>query len=148
MARDPLAAKMSFTSLDETEFLEPEDPIVIVGMGKYPIVYLIQHRPIWSSFDWFLSDSLSSKDFWKMLLQERSGQCEIPKERLNIEGFYPPESDRAGLINTRGGYFLPEDVRQFDNEFFGLNNIEAMYMDPQQRKLLEVVYKSLEGRPG
>ena len=30
----------SFRSLDETEFLEPEDPIVIVGMGKYPVVNL------------------------------------------------------------------------------------------------------------
>ena len=79
-----------------------------------------------------------------MLLQGRSGQCEIPKERFNIEGFYHPESDRAGLINTRGGYFLQEDVRQFDNEFFGINNIEAMYMDPQQRKLLEVVYECFE----
>ena len=30
----------SLTSLDETESLEPEDPIVIVGMGKYPVVHL------------------------------------------------------------------------------------------------------------
>lgn len=30
----------SLTSLDGTEFLEPEDPIVIVGMGKYSVVYL------------------------------------------------------------------------------------------------------------
>ena len=79
-----------------------------------------------------------------MLLQKKSGQCNIPKERFNIEGFYHPEGDRAGLINTRGGYFLQEDVRQFDNDFFGINNIEAMYMDPQQRKLLEVVYECFE----
>jgi acyl transferase domain-containing protein len=43
-----------------------------------------------------------------------------------------------------GGYFINEDLRQFDNAFFGINNLEATYMDPQQRKLLEVVYEALE----
>jgi acyl transferase domain-containing protein len=47
-------------------------------------------------------------------------------------------------MNTAGGYFLQEDVRQFENNFFGINNLEATYMDPQQRKLLEVVYECLE----
>lgn len=42
-----------------------------------------------------------------------------------------------------GGYFINEDVRDFDNSFFGINNLEATYMDPQQRKLLEVVYECL-----
>ena len=43
-----------------------------------------------------------------------------------------------------GGYFLTEDVRHFDNDFFGINPMEATYMDPQQRKLLEVVYEAFE----
>jgi acyl transferase domain-containing protein len=43
-----------------------------------------------------------------------------------------------------GGYFLNEDVRDFENSFFGINNLEATYMDPQQRKLLEVVYECFE----
>ena len=45
---------------------------------------------------------------------------------------------------TKGGYFLQDDVREFDNGFFGINNLEATYMDPQQRKLLEVVFECLE----
>lgn len=45
----------------------------------------------------------------------------------------------------RGGYFLQdEDIRNFENEFFGINNMEAKYMDPQQRKLLEVVFECFE----
>ncbi|KAF3915792.1 hypothetical protein ABW21_db0200706 [Orbilia brochopaga] len=44
----------------------------------------------------------------------------------------------------RGGYFLKEDIRNFENEFFGINNVEATYMDPQQRKLLEVAFECFE----
>jgi acyl transferase domain-containing protein len=62
-----------------------------------------------------------------------------------VDGFYHPKgNDRPGSINMRGGYFLQEDVRAFENGFFGINNVEATYMDPQQRKLLEVVYECFE----
>lgn len=48
-------------------------------------------------------------------------------------------------MHMRGGYFLKdEDIRGFENDFFGINNLEAMYMDPQQRKLLEVVFECFE----
>ena len=79
-----------------------------------------------------------------MLMQKKSGQCKVPKSRFNVDGFYHPEGDRAGCMNTMGGYFLQEDVRQFENSFFGINNMEATYMDPQQRKLLEVVFECFE----
>ena len=79
-----------------------------------------------------------------MLLQGRSANVRSLRKQLTSKDFTIRKSDWAGLINTRGRYFLQEDVRQFDNEFFGINNIEAMYMDPQQRKLLEVVYECFE----
>ncbi|KAI9789487.1 MAG: Type I Iterative PKS [Peltula sp. TS41687] len=101
---------------------DQNDPVCIVGMGGVQ----------------------SPSDLWDMLLQQKSGQCKVPKTRFNIDGFYHPEGDRAGVMNTMGGYFLQEDVRQFDNSFFGINNLEATYMDPQQRKLLEVVYECFE----
>ena len=52
--------------------------------------------------------------------------------------------DRPGSMATKGGYFLQGDIREFENSFFGINNLEATYMDPQQRKLLEVVFECLE----
>ena len=80
-----------------------------------------------------------------MLVSGRSGQCDVPASRINIDGFYHPEAlNRSESLNMRGGYFLQEDVRDFENDFFSINNLEAAYMDPQQRKLLEVVYECLE----
>jgi acyl transferase domain-containing protein len=74
----------------------------------------------------------------------RSGQGEIPSSRFNKEGFYHADPDRAGAISCNGGYFLQHDIKSFDNLFFGIHNLEARYMDPQQRQLLEVVYECLE----
>jgi acyl transferase domain-containing protein len=68
----------------------------------------------------------------------------IPPERFNAAGYYRPSGSGAGLMDSVGGYFLDEDVREFDNDFFGINNLEATSMDPQQRKLLEVAFECLE----
>ncbi|KAK5637406.1 hypothetical protein RRF57_013118 [Xylaria bambusicola] len=86
----------------------------------------------------------SPSDLWDFLHKKKSAQCTVPADRYNIEGFYHKDGSRAGVMNVDGGYFLKEDVRQFDNSFFGINNLEASYMDPQQRKLLEVVFECFE----
>ncbi|RYP54379.1 hypothetical protein DL768_000796 [Monosporascus sp. mg162] len=86
----------------------------------------------------------SPSDLWNFLDKKQSAQGTVPRDRFNIGGFYHKDGKRAGAMNVDGGYFLRTDVRQFDNAFFGINNLEASYMDPQQRKLLEVVYESLE----
>lgn len=46
--------------------------------------------------------------------------------------------------NAQYGYFLDQDLSQFDNEFFRISGKEAESMDPQQRILLEVVFECLE----
>ncbi|KAL9130123.1 MAG: hypothetical protein Q9217_001597 [Psora testacea] len=100
-----------------------QDPIVIVGMAcRLP------------------GEVNDASSLWKLLEDERSGQCDVPSTRFNIDGYYQPE---AGM-NMRGGYFIKDDIREFDNEFFGILNQEATYMDPQQRKLLEVVFECFE----
>ncbi|KAH6656006.1 hypothetical protein BKA67DRAFT_515368 [Truncatella angustata] len=109
-----------------TAALSPE-PIAIIGIGcRLP------------------GGCDSSTTLWDLLASGRSAQGPIPNSRFNVDGFYHPNVDRPGSMNTTGGYFIDEDIRGFENSFFGINNLEAMYMDPQQRKLLEVVFECLE----
>lgn len=78
-------------------------------------------------------------------MEERSGQGDVPVERWNIDAFHHPNGgEKIGSMSMRGGYFIHEDLRKFENSFFGINNVEATFMDPQQRKLLEVTYECLE----
>ncbi|KAL4968650.1 uncharacterized protein BDV14DRAFT_196951 [Aspergillus stella-maris] len=76
--------------------------------------------------------------------QSDSGRSAAPKATPSEAGSTSPDGSRSGAINAYGGYFLQEDVRNFDNSFFEINNIEATYMDPQQRKLLEVIFECFE----
>ncbi|KAM0133215.1 hypothetical protein ACHAP3_006145 [Botrytis cinerea] len=105
----------------------PAEPIALVGMSC---------RLPGGAFD--------TSKLWDLLINGRSGLSDIPKSRFNADAFYHSESNKTGTINAEGGYFLEQDVRLFDNAFFGINNLEAKYMDPQQRQLLEVVYECFE----
>jgi len=78
------------------------------------------------------------------MVNKKSAQGPVPPDRFNIHGFHDPDSTLRGTLSAGGGYFLDEDVRQFDNSMFGINNLETTYMDPKQRKLLEVVYECFE----
>ncbi|KAI0895264.1 putative polyketide synthase [Annulohypoxylon nitens] len=89
-------------------------------------------------------DVHSPAELWDFLVKKKTGQCRVPAQRFNINGFYNKDDSRAGVMSADGGYFLNEDVRQFDNTFFGINNLEATYLDPHQRKLLEVAYECFE----
>ena len=78
-------------------------------------------------------------------MKKESGYSEVPADRWNIDAFYHPNgAEKIGCMSMRGGYYIHENLREFENSFFGINNVEATFMDPQQRKLLEVVYECLE----
>jgi acyl transferase domain-containing protein len=83
---------------------------------------------------------------WDLLDAGRSAQSDVPKNRFDINNWYHPDPKRKGTIASMGGYFLSHDdsYRNFDPSFFGINPLEAASMDPQQRKLLEVVYETFE----
>jgi len=68
----------------------------------------------------------------------------MPRSRFNASGFYHPDQNHPVSVNSTGGYFIKDNIRSFDNSFFGINNLEATYMDPQQRQLLEVCFECFE----
>ncbi|KAG9231668.1 polyketide synthase [Amylocarpus encephaloides] len=87
----------------------------------------------------------SPSELWDFIVKKNSAQGPTPQQSFNMKGFYHPGGgDRGGAMSAQGGYFLQQDIRKFDNNFFGINNLETTYLDPQQRQLLEVVYECLE----
>ncbi|KAH9890251.1 polyketide synthase [Xylariomycetidae sp. FL2044] len=115
-----------------------QDPCCIVGIGcRLP------------------GNVRTPSQLWSILINNRTAQGVVPRDRFNIDAFYDMKGSRSGIMSANGGYFLDEDVRQFDGSFFGINTLESKsgtsddpndsaYMDPQQRKLLEVVFECFE----
>lgn len=68
----------------------------------------------------------------------------VPANRFNIDAHFHENLERPGSFNVLGGYFLDGALEDFDPTFFNITPIEAMWMDPQQRKMLEVSYECLE----
>lgn len=86
----------------------------------------------------------SDASFWRMLVEKRHGQTpRVPRSRFNIDAHYHEKLDRPGSFNVAGGYFLDGNPEDFDPTFFGMTPIEAQWLDPQQRRMLEVSYECL-----
>ncbi|KAL2802399.1 KR domain-containing protein [Aspergillus granulosus] len=112
----------------EKPLSEQLEPIAVVGMGCR------------------LPGSVSSpSQFWDLMINKRTGRTpKVPASRFNIDAHLHPNNERPGSFNVPGGYFLDSSLQEFDPGLFNISPIEAMWMDPQQRKLLEVVYEALE----
>ncbi|KAH7149618.1 polyketide synthase [Dactylonectria estremocensis] len=94
---------------------QAQDPSVIVGLAcRVP-------------------GATTPSKLWQNISEQKDVQRKMPEDRLNIDGFYHPESSHKGT-----------DIGNFDASFFGISGKEAEAMDPQQRLLLEVVYEALE----
>ncbi|KAK8029899.1 polyketide synthase [Apiospora rasikravindrae] len=119
---------LSFPGYAEKPLDEQLEPIAVVGMGcRLP------------------GDVKSTADFWDLMMSKGTGQTpKVPSSRFNIDAHFHKNNDRPGSFGVMGGYFLNEDLADFDPGLFGMTPVEAMWMDPQQRKLLEVVYEALE----
>lgn len=106
--------------------LANREPIAVIGIGcRFP------------------GDVSSPDDFWTLLENGLDGIVEIPPDRWDIDSYYDPDPDARGKVCTRfGGFVNGKDV--FDPRFFKITPREAMYMDPQQRVLLEVAWEAIE----
>ncbi|WP_157897579.1 type I polyketide synthase [Mycolicibacterium rutilum] len=81
--------------------------------------------------------------FWELLSGGVDAIREIPEDRFDIDEFYDPDPDAAGKTYTRYGGFL-DGIDGFDPEFFGISPREAVWIEPQQRLILETVWEGLE----
>ncbi|KZZ99128.1 polyketide synthase [Moelleriella libera RCEF 2490] len=92
----------------------------------------------------FPGNATNPENLWDVLTKGESQWGEIPRERLNIDGYYHPSGDRLGSIPFRGAHLLKEDIAAFDATFFATTSDDARAIDPQQRLLLEISYEALE----
>ncbi|KWX56762.1 type I polyketide synthase, partial [Mycobacterium sp. NAZ190054] len=81
--------------------------------------------------------------FWEVLAGGVDAIREVPEDRFDIDEFYDPDPDAAGKTYTRFGGFL-DGIDGFDPEFFGISPREAVWIEPQQRLMLETVWEGLE----
>jgi acyl transferase domain-containing protein/acyl carrier protein len=81
--------------------------------------------------------------FWEVLSGGVDAIREVPEERFDIDEFYDPDPETPGKTYTRFGGFL-DGVDGFDPEFFGISPREAVWIEPQQRLMLETSWEGLE----
>ena len=102
------------------------EPIAIVGMAcRFP------------------GGATDPSSFWRLLCDGRDAISEVPPDRWDVDAFYDPDPTAPGKMNSRWGGFL-DRIDEFDNRFFGISDVEAMQIDPQQRMLLELAWEALE----
>ncbi|NTF86801.1 SDR family NAD(P)-dependent oxidoreductase [Agrobacterium rhizogenes] len=91
-----------------------------------------------------IAPGASSIEELQLILKE--GRCtvgRIPDERWDLARFWHP------VVGTQGKTYsyaagVMADIYSFDPTVFGLSQREAMQMDPQQRILLNLVWRALE----
>ncbi|MBP1818573.1 SDR family NAD(P)-dependent oxidoreductase [Mycobacterium sp. OAE908] len=81
--------------------------------------------------------------FWDLLSGGVDAIREVPEDRFDIDEFYDADPEAAGKTYTRFGGFL-DGVDGFDPEFFGISPREAVWIEPQQRLMLETAWEGLE----
>ncbi|RVE58603.1 hypothetical protein OJAV_G00195920 [Oryzias javanicus] len=83
------------------------------------------------------------ENFWKVLVNGRNCSVPIPKERFDSESWYDPDDTKAGKSRTAKAALM-DGFNDFDHKFFGISDREVEQMDPQQKQLLQCVYRALE----
>ncbi len=83
--------------------------------------------------------------FWEVLSGGVDAIREVPEDRFDIDEFYDPDPETPGKTYTRFGGFL-DGIDGFDPEFFGISPREAVWIEPQQRLMLETAWEGLGTR--
>ncbi|KAI1337734.1 beta-ketoacyl synthase domain-containing protein [Xylariaceae sp. FL0016] len=104
-----------------------EDPVAIIGLdARFP------------------GDGDTPESFYELLVAGRSARTAVPPSRYNADAFWHPDAQRDGSITAKHAHFLNGSIAAFDAPFFSITPAEAANMDPQQRGILQCVYRALE----
>jgi 3-oxoacyl-(acyl-carrier-protein) synthase/acyl carrier protein len=139
--RSHLAPQQSVRSATEQPRLHPSPPqrartlervsdldrfdIAVIGLGgRYP-------------------QANDVDSFWENLKAGKDCIIEVPAQRWDHARYYDPEKGKVGKSCSRWGGFI-QGVNTFDHAFFDISAAEALYMDPQERVFLEVVWHLFE----
>ena len=52
----------------------------------------------------------SPSKLYDLLVQQKSGYCEVPLSKYTVEGFHHSDAERPGSINSAAGYYIQEDT--------------------------------------
>ncbi|HEY3366498.1 MAG TPA: SDR family NAD(P)-dependent oxidoreductase [Symbiobacteriaceae bacterium] len=113
----------------------PKQAVGPVTTGREPVAIV-------GAFGLF-PGSKDLEEFWENISTNKDLITEVPPERWDWRRFYGNPAEDKTRIRSKWGGFI-EDVDKFDAPFFAISPREAELMDPQQRKFLEVVWKTLE----
>lgn len=112
--------QMSLNKFDDEKF----DKIAIVGLaGEYP-------------------KARTNEELWSLLFNGIDGVTEIPPDRWDHDTVYQKNLNSGGVYAKHGGFISNHD--RFDAEFFNIPPEEARLLDPQERKFLEVAWRTIE----
>jgi 3-oxoacyl-(acyl-carrier-protein) synthase/thioesterase domain-containing protein/acyl carrier protein len=87
-------------------------------------------------------DAPDASAYWENLVEKKNSIKEIPITRWDWKAFYS-ETKTPGKTNSKWAALI-EDHDCFDNQFFDVSDDEALLIDPQERLLLQEVYKSFQ----
>ena len=125
-AIDDRASRSGSANPSPTAYIKETSPVAVIGMAcRLP-----------GGID-------SPEQLWEALLRGDDMVTEVPSGRWDADEYYDPEPGVPNRSASKWGAFL-DDVAGFDSEFFGINEREAIALDPQHRLLLETSWEAME----
>jgi polyketide synthase PksJ len=87
-------------------------------------------------------DAPNAQVFWDNLLNKKNSIREISRSRWNWEDYYGASAAPGKTVSKWGA--LINDIDAFDPHFFNIDSEEALLIDPQERLLIQEVYKAFQ----